>query len=63
MRYTDDPIRDFLEHDAEQQEKLKNLPECCDCGQKIQQEKAVYINGEWICDNCLDSYRRDVEDY
>ena len=63
MFFTDDPLRDFHRHDAEQEEQLDKLPECCDCGKKIQQETAVYINGEWICDNCLDSYRRDVEDY
>lgn len=63
MFYTDDPLTDFARHDAEQEEALKSLPECCDCGQKIQQETAVYINSEWICDNCLDSYRRDVDDY
>lgn len=63
MYYTDDPIADFEKHDAEQEAALESLPECCDCGHKIQQETAIYINGEWICDECLEQYRRDVENY
>lgn len=63
MFYTDDPIADAGRYAAEQEAALESLPECCDCGEKIQQETAVYINSEWICDRCLDSYRREVGDY
>lgn len=63
MFYTDDPLADFERHDTEREAALEELPECCDCGEKIQQDTAVYINGEWLCDSCLDSYRRDVGDY
>lgn len=63
MYCTDDPISDFHRHDAEQQAELDKLPRCCDCDEPIQQEMAVYIHGEWLCDSCLDSYRRDVENY
>ena len=57
---TDDPIRDFEAWDAEQNRQLEQLPCCADCDHPIQQEDAVYINGEWLCDDCLSSYRRDV---
>lgn len=57
---TDDPIHDFEVWDAEQNRQLDRLPYCEDCGNPIQQEDAVYINGEWLCDDCLSSYRRDV---
>lgn len=57
---TDDPVADFLIHDEEQNRLLENLPECSDCGHVIQDEEAYYINGEWICENCMDSYKRDV---
>ncbi len=63
MYYTDDPVADFHRHDAEQEEELKKLPVCSECGEHIQQDMAVYINCEWLCDSCLDSYRRDVENY
>ena len=60
MFYTDDPIRDFLNHDAEQTRQLEQRPICEDCGEPIQDETAFYINGEWICESCMDSYRLDV---
>lgn len=60
MAYTDDPIRDFELWDADQNKQLEQLPVCEDCDEPIQQETAVYINGYWLCDSCLSSYRRDV---
>lgn len=47
-------------HDLEQQRQLERMPVCADCDEHIQDETAFYINGEWICENCMDSYRRDV---
>jgi len=47
-------------HDREQCRRLEQLPVCADCDNPIQQEDAVYINGEWLCDDCLSSYRREV---
>lgn len=60
MFCTDDPIRDFEQHDAEQNMWLEKMPVCADCDEHIQDETAFYINGEWICENCMDSYRREV---
>ena len=60
MCYTDDPINDFNRYDAEQTKWLKKLPVCADCDEPIQDETAYYINGEWICMDCMSSYERDV---
>ena len=60
---TDDPIRDFMNHEAEHESWLARRPECEDCGEHIQSEKAYYINGVWICENCMSSYLVDVGDY
>ena len=60
MIFTDDPVRDFLNHDEEQNRWLEKMPVCADCREHIQDETAFYINGEWICENCMDSYRREV---
>ena len=49
MAYTDDPVADFHNHDAEQERKLARLPVCCICQEPIQQEKAVYYNDQWVC--------------
>lgn len=61
MRYSDDPLADFNAWDMEQARQLARLPVCADCGEPIQQEDAIYINGDWLCDDCLDSYRREVD--
>lgn len=62
MPYTDDPIADFERHDARQQKLLERLPICHRCKERIQQDKAVCIDGDWYCDECLDDMREDTED-
>lgn len=57
---TNDPIADFHRHDAEQEAWLNRLPKCSECGEPIQTDFAYYIHGEWICDDCMDEYRRIV---
>ena len=42
---TDDPIADFLAHDAEQQSKLDRLPKCDICGEPILDEYFYNIDG------------------
>ena len=46
--------------EAEAERWLQQRPECADCGEHIQDEEAYYIHGEWICENCMDSYKREV---
>ena len=62
MPYTDDPIADFMAHDAEEERWRKKRPRCSDCREHIVDDKAYYIGGEWICKDCIDSYLEDVED-
>ena len=58
---TDDPVADFERHDREQARKLAKLPICERCGNAIQQERAVCIEGFWYCDDCLEYYRKEVD--
>ena len=60
MFYTDDPIRDFDQHDAEQNRWLEKMPVCADCKEHIQDETAFYYKGEWVCKDCMSSYEREV---
>ena len=63
-RRTDDPVADFMHHDAEQARELEKLPVCADCGEPITDDHFYEINGEYICPNCLDAgYRKNTEDY
>jgi formylmethanofuran dehydrogenase subunit E len=41
---------------------LQRLPKCTECGEPIQQEDAVCINGEYYCDHCLKDLRVSVGD-
>ena len=48
-------------HDAEQEEALSKLPICRICGEHIQQDTAICIDGKWYCDHCLNEYfRKDI---
>lgn len=64
MYYSDDPVRDFLRHSAEQERELARLPRCSECGEPITEEFCFEINDELICVHCLkQNYRRDTEDF
>lgn len=49
--------------EREQEAWLAERPECADCGEHIQEEQAYYINGVFVCKDCMSSYLVDVEDY
>lgn len=53
----------FKDYDAEQQTALESLPECCECGEHIQDEYCFEFEGEYICEKCLnENHRKPVED-
>ena len=58
--YVPDNYSQWEAHEREQESWLAKRPECADCGHPIQEEEAYYINGDWICEHCIDSYRREV---
>lgn len=63
MFFTDDPVADFMRHDAEQERLLARLPKCQECGKPIQQEKVFVFGGRYYCDECIEEYYTvDVED-
>lgn len=62
FRRTDDPLADFHRHEAEKEAWEKKRPKCAECGEHIQQEKAVCIQGYFFCDDCLADLRRIIGD-
>lgn len=63
LKYTDDPVADFHAYDDEQQKWLDSLPVCAECGQPIQDDYCYEIDGEIICEECLnDNYRHFTND-
>ena len=60
---TDDPLKDFARHEAEQQARLDKLPICAECGEPIQDDECYEIEGGYICEECLrNNHRRWTED-
>ena len=51
----------FMAEEQRKQQLLDRLPECELCGDPIQQEDAVCLDGYWFCDNCLKENRKDIE--
>ena len=60
--WSDDPLRDFDRHDADQQRKLERMPKCAECRDHIQQKDAVCIKGKFYCDECLKGMREHIGD-
>lgn len=61
VSYLPDAYDMWEAHDAQQEQALSERPVCADCDEHIQEEEAYYINGEWICESCMDSYKRMVD--
>lgn len=61
---TDDPIADYDRWDAEQERELERLPVCTECGERITDDFFYDINGECICERCMDAnYKKSTDDY
>ena len=58
--YTDDPIADFMAHDAEQQAEMEKLPLCSICESPITSAFALHMYNEWICDECIEDMKEEV---
>lgn len=54
MYITDDPVADYDRYDTERAEEENRLPHCDYCGEPIH-EKYYEIDGEIICEDCLDA--------
>jgi len=62
--YIPDNYDRWAEHDAERQRELDRLPECCECGNPIQDEHCYEINDELICPDCMEqNHKKRTDDY
>lgn len=61
--FTNDPVADYERYSEHQEKALKIRPLCSHCDEHIQDEFCYVINGEVICEACMDRfYRKDVDD-
>lgn len=64
MYYTDDPVRDAMNYELEQESWLAKRPVCEICGEPIQDDYLYDIDGVIHCEECMkDEYRKCAEDY
>lgn len=50
--------------DREETQWLERRPKCDYCREPIQEEYMYHINGEFICENCLERFfRKETEDF
>lgn len=60
MFFTGDPAADWDKYCEEHEQLLERMPVCEDCEKHIADDHAYYINGVWICEHCMEAYRREV---
>ena len=66
MIWTSDPERDAdryldrLERDWER--RMKHRPDCAICGERIEDDYAYCINGEWYHEECIEDCQQKFED-
>lgn len=64
MPWTDDPVADYNRHCDEQERQMAKLPKCDCCGYRVTDETYYDINGEILCEECLnDKYRKYTDDF
>ena len=64
MCFSDDPVADFYRWEAEQQRELEKLPNCCHCGEPIQDEHLFDVNGDLFCEECMmENFKKPIESY
>lgn len=62
-----DYIPDYTElhaaFEAEQERRIEKYPKCDCCGERILEDKFFNIEGTYICENCIDDFKVDTDDY
>lgn len=62
--YTDDPARDFAQWDMEQTMAEALLPVCDCCGEAIRDDFYWEIDGDMLCEKCMNSrYRKFTDNF
>ena len=62
MFHTPDNYSRWQQHDTEQENRLNELPECSECGEHIQSDFCYEVNGEYICEECMEGHKKYTED-
>lgn len=63
MMFTDDPVRDYDAYCEENDKWLERRPICSICEEHIGDDTAFRVDGEWICEDCMDGMREEMSCY
>jgi formylmethanofuran dehydrogenase subunit E len=55
-------VYDADQHDADNERWLERRPVCKMCGEHIQDDWGYCIDGDWICERCMDDFRAYIDD-
>jgi len=58
MCYTGEPLVDYFGDSEELEDAVEMLPVCSECEKPIQDNFCFVINGEPICEECMDQYKQ-----
>ena len=58
MCYTDEPLEAYTGETMEVEELVEMLPVCSECEKPIQDDFCFVINGEVICESCMEQYKQ-----
>lgn len=62
--YCPDNLDMFNAYSDRQEDMLSKMPQCCDCGEYIQEEHLFNVNGDLYCFDCMKAnFERETEDY
>lgn len=56
-----DALDMFHAEDHRKEQWRESRPKCIRCLDHIQQETAVFLHGQWYCDECLEENRVEVD--
>ena len=60
---SDDPLLDYSRHEAEAERWLVTRPICSECERPIQDDYCFELNGDLICEGCMEDHKRWTEDF
>ena len=62
MSYTDDPVRDAEQYEYEKekrrQERIYDLPECDECGDRIDDDYYYECDDRTMCPSCVSKHMK-----
>ena len=62
MEYIPDNYEMWKQHEWEKERRLKRLPICRECGEHNQSDYAYQFEGKYICPDCVEFHRVEVEE-